>query len=231
MPRDLPTIRYEGRTFFRYSSYDTPFWARNNRSTGRWHIAGRHATQYLAAHPDGAWAELIRHEGLRSEDEVQLVKMQIWAVELHQNNLVDYSTFERAETAGFEPYALIDDDWNACQREGERLRNLGYAGVVAPSAALPGALNITLFGRRIRTTWAQPTLLASAVPACVVAVGCPPAGLVPRVRQFGDPHAGYDLYFDQLAEQARGNVATEPPGDIDVPVREPLREEDTDEPR
>ena len=48
MQRDLPTIRYEGQTFFRYSSYDSPFWARNNQSQGRWHVAGLHATQYMA---------------------------------------------------------------------------------------------------------------------------------------------------------------------------------------
>lgn len=229
MARDLTTIRYEGRTFFRYSSYDSPFWARNNRSDGRWNITGHHATQYLAADPDGAWAELLRHESLHTEEEVALVRMQIWAVSLDQAKLVDYSTFEKAEAAGFSANALINDDWNACQEEGERLRELNYSGVVAPSAALPGALNITIFGRRIRTTWGQPTRLASAIPACVVAVGAPPPGLAARVRHYGEPHAGYDLYLDQTAEDVRrdtiGRIENE---EMEMRVREPLRDEEDD---
>jgi len=196
-------FRVEGATLFRYSSYDTPFWARNNRSAGRWNYAREAATQYLSADPDTAWAELIRYEGLRDENGVALVRMQIWAVSLEQGNLADYGTFEKAEAAGFSPAALIDDDWTECQREAERLRALGYAGVVAPSAALPFALNVTLFGPRVRTSWGRATRLASALPACVVAVGSPPVGLVSRVRHYGAPHEGYDHYIESLAEQAR----------------------------
>ncbi len=171
-------------------------------SAGRWHLPGRHATQYMSADPDGAWAELIRHEGLRSEDDAALVHMQMWAVDVDQANLVDYSTFAKVEAAGFSPGALIDDDWAGCQGEGQLLRSLGYAGVVAPSAALPGAVNITIFGRRIRTTWGHSTRLASAIPACVVAVGSPPPGLVGRVRHYGEAHLGYERFLEENAEPA-----------------------------
>ena len=50
---------------WRYSNYDTPFWARNNTRDGRWNTAGEAAVQYLAMEPNGAWAELIRAEALR----------------------------------------------------------------------------------------------------------------------------------------------------------------------
>src|SRR5262245_37715829 len=53
----------------RYSSYDTPFWARENSEPGRWHVRGDGPTQYLSLSSDGAWAELIRNERLTSEDE------------------------------------------------------------------------------------------------------------------------------------------------------------------
>ncbi|HET7138508.1 MAG TPA: RES family NAD+ phosphorylase [Gaiellaceae bacterium] len=230
MPHEPLTTWFEGHTFFRYSSYDTPFWARMNKSAGRWHQIGSHATQYLSVDPDGAWAELIRHEGLRTEEEVDLVRIQMWAAIVRQANLVDYSTFENAERSGFSPAALIDDDWGTCQAEGERLRSLGYAGVVAPSAALPGAINVTLFGSRMRATWTHEPQLASAIPACVVAVGSPPPGLVARVRQFGDSHTGYDAYLDRAAESGRAeSVERDPREEFESRVRELLPEEDQEQ--
>ena len=188
------------RVVFRYSNYDTPFWARNNRTAGRWHVPADGATQYLALHPDGAWAELIRRENLRSVDELELVRMPMWAAEIHEGSLVDYSTFERADVAGFSPDALIDDDYSRCQAEGGRLRASGYGGVIAPSAALPGAVNVTIFGRRVRSTWGAPTRLSSSIPACVVAVGAPPPGLAERTRYFGDAHLGHVEYLNYVTE-------------------------------
>ncbi len=201
----LQVIELRHETVFRYSSYDTPLWARNNSGHGRWHVAGDGATQYLSFHPDGAWADLIRHEGLQSEEEVELVRMRMWALELSQNGIVDYSTFDRAEEAGFSPEALVDDDQRRCQVEGQRLRSEGYHGVIAPSAALPGALNVTIFGRRFKSSWGASTRLASAVPCCQVAVGSPPRSLVTRVRQVGQVHSGYVQW---LASDAEGLALT-----------------------
>ena len=176
---------------WRYSNYDTPFWVRANTRAGRWNAAREDAVQYLTFDPDAAWAELIRAENLRSERDVEYVRMPIWVARVDEKNLVDYSTFDQAEAAGFPPDALIDDDWGRCQREGTRLREGGYAGVVCPSAALPGATNVTLFGARIVWSWTRPPALASAISATVAAVGSPPAGVVDRVRRYGDEHAGY----------------------------------------
>lgn len=184
-------IELRHQVLFRYSGYDTPLWARNNTGNGRWHVAGDGATQYMSYHPEAAWSDLIRHEGLTTEDDVELVRMKIWALELSQSGIVDYSTFDKAEEAGFTPDALVDDDRRRCQVEGQRLRSEGYHGVIAPSAALPGALNVTIFGRRFRVAWGAGTRLASAVPCCQVAVGSPPAELVSRVRQVGHVHDGY----------------------------------------
>jgi hypothetical protein len=145
----------------------------------------------MAFHPEAAWADLIRHEGLETEDEIALVRMKMWALELSQGGFVDYSTFDTAEEAGFPPDALVDDDRRRCQVEGQRLRAEGYQGVIAPSAALPGALNVTIFGRRFKAAWRMPTRLASAIPCCQVSVGSPPSDLVSRVRQVGQVHDGY----------------------------------------
>ena len=179
---------------YRYSSYDTPLWVRENTLPGRWHGRGDGPTQYLSLSTDGAWAELIRAEELTSEDEVAMVSVPLWALEVRQAMVVDYSTFELAEESGFDPAALVSDDHRRCRREGRRLRALGYAGVLAPSAALPGAVNQTLFGPRVASTWGHPPLLASSLPATVIAKGAPPPGLLPRVRQLGTQHAGLAAY-------------------------------------
>lgn len=175
----------------RYSSYDTPFWVRDNSQAGRWHTLDEGPTQYLSLSTDGAWAELIRNEELRTEDEVAMVSVSMWAVLVAQGMIANYSSFELAEQSGFNPAALIDEDYERCQREGARLRALNYAGVLAPSAALPGATNLTLFGPRMASTWDRPPLLASSIPATIITKGAPPPGLLARVRHLGMAHAGF----------------------------------------
>jgi RES domain len=187
--RSPATTTFEG-TAFRYSNYDTPFWVRPNTHPGRWHFTGDGPTQYLSATAEGAWADLIRSEDLRSESDVALVRMPLWQARVDQSYVVDYSTFERAEQSGFAAEALVDDDQERCRAEGKRLRELGYAGVLAPSPALPDATNLTLFGPRVSISWDSEPTLASAIPAAVVTRGAPPQGLVARVRFHGQVHAG-----------------------------------------
>ncbi len=181
----------------RYSSYDTPVWARENGQPGRWHARGDGPTQYMSTTTDGAWAELIRLEELRTEDEVTMVSVSMWAVAVDHQLIVDYSTFARAEAAGFDPEALVDEDYERCQREGARLRSLRYGGVLAPSAALPGALNLTLFGPRTASTWGRPPLLVSSLPATIIAKGAPPPGLLSLVRRIGAPHAALVAFMSR----------------------------------
>lgn len=177
------------RIVHRYSSYDTPFWVRDNTQPGRWHVRGDGPTQYLSLSTDGAWAELIRNEELTSEEEVAMVSVQMWAIRVVQAMIVDYSTFERASEAAFNVDALVDEDYTRCQQEGARLRSLCCSGVLAPSAALPGETNLTLFGPRMASTWDRPALLASSLSATVITKGAPPPGLLSRVRARGASHA------------------------------------------
>ena len=179
---------------FRYSDYDTPFWARANTQDGRWHRPRTFPTQYFGLTPDVCWADLIRHENLRTDPEVAMIRMPLWVVKLSEQRIADYRTFEKAEGAGFPPDALIDDDWARCQAEGETLRKLGYRGVVAPSAALPGDLALTLFGGRRAVDWDDDPVVASAIPAKIVTIGAPPPGLIQRVRFVGEEHNQYVEY-------------------------------------
>jgi len=177
---------------FRWSDYDTPLWARPNSSAHRWNRRREDATQYLSLSVEGAWAELIRAEGVTEVAGLQLVRMPMWTLSLNETRIADYSTFERAEDAGFPPDALVAEDHERCRAEATRLRDEGFRGVLAPSAALPGAVNLTLFGRRLAVEWDCPPhrRLGSFVPVQRIAVGHPPEELLPRVRRHGEPHAG-----------------------------------------
>jgi hypothetical protein len=176
---------------FRWSDYDVPLWTRPNTSSLRWNRAREDSTQYLSFTPEGSWAELIRAERLRTPEELHMVSMPMWVLQVRETNLADYSTFELAQAAGFPPEAIVDEDYERCQSEGERLRANGFRGVLAPSAALPGAVNLTLFGRRLTVPWDYPEdrLMASFVRAKRLAVGRPPEELLPLVRQRGAPHS------------------------------------------
>lgn len=193
-PEPSPKATSVAGAFFRYSSYDVPFWARSNTSSERWYSAGDGPTQYLSATPDGAWAELIRNENLRSEADLDLVQMALWQAQIEQGRIADYGDFEAAEEAGFDPEALIHDDQTQCRQEGRRLRDAGFAGLIYPSAALPGEQNLVLFGARILLPWGASRRLASGVPANKLTVGAPPKDLLPRVRHAGARHAGYSEY-------------------------------------
>jgi RES domain-containing protein len=194
-PKPKPTSTQFDELGFRYSNYDTPFWVRPNSESGRWHRIDDGPTQYLSTTVEGAWAELIRAEDLRSEQEVALVRMPMWVANVHVQPIADYATFEKSEAAGFSPDALIDDDYSRCQEEGMRLRTAGFQGVLAPSAALPGAVNLTLFGPRIASSWQRRPLLASAVSATRIAVGSPPDGIVQLVRYRGEGHDSYEEFL------------------------------------
>jgi hypothetical protein len=176
---------------YRWSDYDTPVWARPNSAAQRWNRTREAPTQYLSLSPEGAWAELIRTEDLTSVAAVRLVRMPLWALRVRETRVADYATFEKAEAAGFPPDALVEEDHERCRAEGTRLRERGFRGVLAPSAALPGAVNLTLFGARLAVEWGcEDRRLASFVAARQLAVGHPPEDLLPRVRQHGAPHAG-----------------------------------------
>jgi RES domain-containing protein len=177
-------------TAYRYSSYDTPLWASENSRAGRWHRRGDGPTQYLSMSADGAWAELIRYEELETEYEVAMVSVSMWAAAITQGRVANYSTFDLAEAAGLDPAALVNDDFEICQQEGARLRSLGLSGVIAPSAALPGAVNLTLFGPRFASRWGRRPLVDSAIPATIIAKGAPPPGLLGEVRRLGETHSG-----------------------------------------
>lgn len=190
---------------FRWSDYDVPLWTRPNSGALRWNRARQDATQYTSLTPEGSWAELIRAERLLTEADLRLVSMPMWVLQIRETKLADYSTFEKAQDAGLPPDALVSEDYERCQAEAERLRGRGFRGVLAPSAALPGAVNLTLFGRRVAVPWDYPeaALMASFVRAKRLAVGRPPDELLPLVRQRGERHSLLDAHLATRSSSRR----------------------------
>jgi RES domain-containing protein len=164
-----------------------PLWVSPNRRSGRWNIAGETPTQYLALDAEAPFAEVLRHEDLRTEAAASHYSSTIWQAQIEEAMIVDYSSFALAERAGFEPAVLVEDDPERCQAEARWLSDEGAQGILSPSAALPGSINLTLFGPRVGVRWGTTAKLASAIPVQRVATGHPPPGLTGRVRYFGQP--------------------------------------------
>jgi RES domain-containing protein len=193
--RPRPTASSWTGIGYRATSYDVPLWARPNRRNGRWNIAGDGCTQYLCLDPEAPFAEVLRHEDLRTEVEAATYQTTVWQMRVDEGAIVDYGTFEQAETAGFPAEALVEDDHERCQAEAAWLKSHGVLGLLTPSAALPGSVNLTLFGPRVAIPWNATVSLASTMPVAKLTTGHPPKGLVSRVRYFGQPHVPLAAYL------------------------------------
>jgi RES domain-containing protein len=177
-------------TAFRYCDYDVPFWVRRNTRPGRFHELGDAPTQYWALCPEAAWAELIRHEDLHSEADLDLVRMPIWVARVPRAGLIDLRIQTNQDMLGADDEALTADTWGAAQAVAQRLRRDGsVTGIISPSAALPGHANLTLFGARRAVDWHSKPTLASTLSAIRAAIGRPPEGLLKSVRRLSDPQA------------------------------------------
>jgi hypothetical protein len=174
-------------TLFRHADARYPFlWESERQPPGRWHGEGEGPVHYLADTPDGAWAELLRHEEIRDPRELATIRRALWAVEVPE---------ERPARPRL-PVGLLTgdaDSYGRCRKEARRLRAAGARVLVATSAALQpraargwkvqGGMHparardgkvYVLFGPR-------PDLVGWAA----VMDGHPPENLLPRVRHFG----------------------------------------------
>jgi len=180
---------------FRHVDARFPFlWETSDQPGGRWHAEGEGPAQYFADTPDGAWAELLRHEEITDEADLATVRRALWAVEIPDRSRRGVRALARPRL----PARVLRGglaSYGACRREAQRLRARGAIGLVAPSASLfddeargwrvkgglePGAARsgrvIVLFGRR-------PDLVGWSAAA----QGRPHRTLLPKVRPLGDP--------------------------------------------
>jgi hypothetical protein len=182
-------------TAFRLASWGRPLRTESSRVPGRFHRrAEDEPTQYLCLHPLGPWAEFLRGNDLRALEQSRVVSQRVWALRLRLDDLVRVG-FDEAAEHRLRPGDLVSDDHRACHRLARRLRDGGAPGLVVPSAALPGTLNVVLFGARVSAPYLVEPLSDLDVPAGITADGGrPPDTLLDLVRFRGDAHLALEAW-------------------------------------
>jgi hypothetical protein len=180
---------------YRLASWRRPLRTEPSRVAGRFHRMTEDVpTQYLCLHPLGPWAEFLRASGLRTAEQLALVRHRTWVLRVDLAGLPRIG-FAEAPEHGLRPGDLVSDDLRACHRLADRLRGAGLQGAIVPSAALPGTENVVLFGERAASPYLAEPLSDIDVPASLTADGGrPPVGLLERVRRRGAPHAGLEAW-------------------------------------
>ena len=164
-----------------------PFlWSSPHQPAARWHGEGEGPAHYFADTPDGAWAELLRHEEIVDPDDVLTLRRTLWAVDIDDAPARQATLPDAVMTGGPETY-------EPCREYAKHSRARGVRRLIAPSAALlPGGAA----GRRIAEGTEQPApprtghVIVSFEAADqfvawkAVERGSPPLDLLPRVRHF-----------------------------------------------
>jgi hypothetical protein len=167
---------------------------------GRWHRQGEGYAQYLALEAPGAWAELIRYERIRSHARGQEYVRRLWLAFVDETDIADLSTFEDYVECGLDPRLAVGEHEDS-QKLADALRSAGFRGLLSPSAALPGATNLTLFEERYEKVlltnpenWQNPQC-GLRIPCSLVAEAPPPIELITSVCFRGMEHDGYRQFL------------------------------------
>lgn len=172
---------------FRQADPRYPFlWSDASQPAGRWHADGDGPAHYFADTPDGAWAELLRHEEITDPDDVASVRRTLWAIEIGDEPLKPVSVPTTVVTGGLDTY-------RACQEHARRARARGAKRLVAPSAALvsggAAARRVAAGVERVAEPRDGRVIIVFGSPDALagwkaVERGAPSADLLPRVRHF-----------------------------------------------
>lgn len=202
-----PRVRARGTYYRQVEPPYPPLWHPGPASDparqppARWHSAGQLA-QYLSSDADGAWAELVRYEHIRTDADRFSEPRRLYACAIDEHDLADLSDFDLVLGLGLDPELLVDDDHARTRILADDLRSASFRGVLAPSAALPGVINLTLFDGRREIRHDDPHLLTARnprpdywIPAQpLVDQGIVPVGILPRTRLLGDAHLAYERW-------------------------------------
>ena len=172
---------------FRQTDLRYPFlWEGADQPPGRWHGMGEGPAHYFADTPDGAWAELLRHEEITDPADLETVRRQMWAVDIGDASAEPVRVASQVALGNLESYT-------ACQIESRRLRQQGAKRLRAPSAALkPGGARgrIVRNGQRHAAPRDGLVIVVFGPPDSLVGwmaadAAQPPHDLLGRVRQYG----------------------------------------------
>lgn len=182
---------------YRHAAYDSPWWVMPSTREGRFNGADEEEpTQYLALHPLGPTAELLRKQ-LRGPDPDHADRMRtnLWAVLVDATGSVDVTFDNCASGYGITPQELVGDDYGPTRALAARLRGAGLPGFTAPSAALPGTDDLILFGPRVAHPYLEVPVTPEECPTGHLSDGARPAReVLPLVRWRGAPHSALDVW-------------------------------------
>ena len=173
---------------FRHCDRRFPFlWESSAQPGARWHADGEGPAQYFSDTPSGAWAEFLRHEGVRDEKDLEGIRRALWAVEVPIEALEVREPALDAEALRGGP-----ETYPRCQAEARRLRTAGAEALRAASAALKagGAAGWVVDGGEGEGAPRDGFVLAlfahhfDCVGWPAVETGAPPARVLGRVRHF-----------------------------------------------
>lgn len=117
------------------------------QESGRWHTRGEGYAQYMSLTVRGAWAEFVRSHDIRTENEAVETHRNMYRCYVAETRIADLRTPAAAQRVGLDPLTLVGPH-EPCRVLARALRAEGFRGVLSPSAALEGELNLTLFGAR-----------------------------------------------------------------------------------
>ena len=172
---------------FRHTDPRFPFlWESAGQPGGRWNEPGEGPVNTFADTPEGAWAELLRHEEITDPADVVEIRRSLWAVQVGEPPGARPRLPKATMIGGPRSYP-------ACRREASRLRVRGDTGLTAPSAALmPGEAHGWRVARGLRhgpRRDGRVIVLFGARPELVgweaVYEGRPSENLLSRVRWLG----------------------------------------------
>lgn len=116
---------------FRHADPRLPFlWEDAAQPPARWHDEGEGPAHYFSDTPDGAWAELIRHEEIRDPADLATLRRALWAVEIPDDEPAAVPDLPRGTVTGGQASHA------ACREAARMLRARGITRIEVPSAAL-----------------------------------------------------------------------------------------------
>jgi len=185
-----PSFCNVSATVFRCVDYDTPVWDRPNSRAGRWHHSGRGITaQYWSYTASTAWGEVLRGQGIKDEKDVREMRVRTWAGQVQFTQIADLTDERWRHWLGLTEEDLLRDDHGACRDAGQALIECEAHGLIAPSAAIRGRLNLVLFKRLIRGDWVESRSGAATLrfpekmlPCHLISYGYPSPDIVNQIR-------------------------------------------------
>jgi hypothetical protein len=197
---------------FRLANYETPLWAVENFSAGRYNTASSGFTQYLSLHPLTPWAEILRSEDRRARERAILMRYPLWAIRVQLDEDPFELTFGNASDFGLSASDLVADDYGPCRALAEGFRSNAPRAFIAPSAALPGTRNLIVLTPQVLVSWNHVPIDDVDWPGSMISQeGRCPEGLWDLVHFIGPgtAHAeleawehGADFEFDEPAVSA-----------------------------